>query len=778
MAHDLGSGAPPRRRGRGGPRGAAAGARREGYVGGCAVVSRAGVSAGGFLGPAQRTWHGLIEDGVWGRRPWLAALPGGDGGWSLFVSSPRAFHGQSDFHSSLILPFPSLDPKGSALGPLESPSVPWKEALVGFGDGEGLFSVDRRGYYTPVVERSALPKGARAGGASAAGRVAFFGNWALDLGSRRVLWVLPDLEPATALQPSGDGRLVVVDAKGRLVGLVAKSARGKEAAGGGAAGATAAAGVPAPAAAPATPPTGADGLILLDGREVPGAVAWEGGTLLLAGEDGAPRGFPPEEVAIACREGKVLHLGSHGAVLDAWRRPLREGLAAVLLRESGILGGAGRVAAARTLVEEARRWAGTGSAADAAERALSGKAESKGFAKAVQDAEGRIAAARAEARKGFEEGSAWCAARGLAAASSILLSDASDAIPGGPYPEMRLEALVPPEFPWKGKSGGRELWARWAPILAEADAAFVGPDHPALRGTLRPPWDRETIHLRTPEILLSSRVTDPDLVGPLFVRAARTLAALEGLLGRDAVIPVRDHHDLLDVRLHRSRKEYLDENLVGAFPMPWSAGVYSPAAGGSRFHLPDAGDADALGRGLAQVLSHELVHHFLDRRWRGKGRGAASADLKGHWCVEGIARFVEDQMDTPLRTVPRLDDPRAPCVDASARAAEARKGFLPSRLVRMSDRDFGRLGSDPKVEVRLKNTVGAVGLGPRSLFYENAGALAFFLVHRRGPEGRAAFFRYLADHYSGRDAGDGARALGFEGPEALDAAFAEFLRGQ
>ncbi|NUN53160.1 MAG: hypothetical protein HUU06_10300, partial [Planctomycetaceae bacterium] len=97
-------------------------------------------------------------------------------------------------------------------------------------------------------------------------------------------------------------------------------------------------------------------------------------------------------------------------------------------------------------------------------------------------------------------------------------------------------------------------------------------------------------------------------------------------------------------------------------------------------------------------------------------------------------------------------------------------------LTAISGREFAALRDEPRAAVRLRNTAVTRSVGPRQFFYENSGALVFFLLHRRGERGREDFLRYLSNHYSGRANGPAGIALGFGGDAAMDAAFAEFLR--
>ncbi|MCK6482132.1 MAG: PQQ-binding-like beta-propeller repeat protein, partial [Planctomycetes bacterium] len=318
-----------------------------GYDSPFVFASRTAVSADGVLGEAAALRYCQVNNRAPPDRPWLSILEEGEGSPALAVTAPSAFLGMESAESTLIVPGPRFSEKDARIATLAHPGVPWKGSLLGISSDGELLSVTGSGRYSVLMEKGSLPRGARPGPAAAARGVAFFGNWALDLASKRVLWTLPDLDPVTALQPAGDGRLVAVTKDGTLVGLAAKGAKAAAAPGGTAAAA-------GPAAAPAAPPTGADGLLLLDGTEIPGPFEQEGGSFLVGGAGGPPRSFPRAEVALATRGGKVVHLGSQGAVLDAWRRPLGAALAAALAEEAAALGREGAPAEARALLAEAR----------------------------------------------------------------------------------------------------------------------------------------------------------------------------------------------------------------------------------------------------------------------------------------------------------------------------------------------------------------------------------------------------------------------------------------
>jgi hypothetical protein len=62
------------------------------------------------------------------------------------------------------------------------------------------------------------------------------------------------------------------------------------------------------------------------------------------------------------------------------------------------------------------------------------------------------------------------------------------------------------------------------------------------------------------------------------------------------------------------------------------------------------------------------------------------------------------------------------------------------------------------------------------LFYEQSGAMVFFLLHRAGPEVRERFIEYMEKVYMGLGPGFGAKQMGYTSWAALDKAFKDFLR--
>jgi hypothetical protein len=229
------------------------------------------------------------------------------------------------------------------------------------------------------------------------------------------------------------------------------------------------------------------------------------------------------------------------------------------------------------------------------------------------------------------------------------------------------------------------------------------------------------------------------------------------------------------VRLHRAREEYLEEQRAdGSLALPWSAGYYSPGERLSRFYVPaEHRGRDALGRDLFETLAHELTHHYVACRW--VERSSRSASTPGYWVVEGIARFVEDQVVEMGRLGSGLSDDTVRSLVASAQAAAAGRLLAMERFLTLDNASFLELADEPLLDVRLRSTLVALQLSERTLFYEQAGAFVFFMLHRRGEAGHAALLDLLRAHYAGRDDRQPWRSLGFENARACQQAFEAFL---
>ena len=195
-------------------------------------------------------------------------------------------------------------------------SLPFKQApaivksrLYGFaGEGKLLQFDASDDSQTPIAEKSDLPKGAQPiAAASIARDVLLLGNWAIEIGNKRILWCLPSIEADGPAIPAGDELLVVRTKTGALVGFGngPSSSRGRPevtGSGGGASGTPAETSSSSPAATNSSLPVSTElpgskpGIVRSDGLFLPGkASALEKGRWRLEPEAGPPQEFDPGE---------------------------------------------------------------------------------------------------------------------------------------------------------------------------------------------------------------------------------------------------------------------------------------------------------------------------------------------------------------------------------------------------------------------------------------------------------------------------------------------------
>ncbi|MCE9637162.1 MAG: PQQ-binding-like beta-propeller repeat protein [Planctomycetes bacterium] len=647
--------------------------------------------------------------------------------------------------------------------------------IHGFNAQGALIAVEADGTYYTLIEPGTLPKGARMGPATLVGTVLCFGNWAVDKDSKRVLWTVPEIDPASPAIPVADGRLVVVDADGpatfRLVCLADPSV---------AAPPTAAPSAAASAAAPRPPsPDGLDGLILADGTIVAGQVEkLPTGPLRLTPTSGPAREFAVDAVSVALAKGAVVHRGEQFGAFDAWDERLRA-------EAADVFEGLARKAASERLFATTRRLAEAAKSFgldDARSRQID--SAMAGFTEAANAAAKDLRyvkledEARTKLRGQALAASAWLADRGLpaAAAAAIQLaerfrSDAADS-------ETRAAGLVPPSFPWKSERDAGARWIRWSGAILASGAEFIPPDDAAwgrIRGEQA--WRLGTIGFRTRNLLLFSRCQDVDVVGPCLRNGEGAIRALDELFRGGVASAIRNDADRLEVRVHANREEYLAERPpTGGGAIGWSAGYYSPGENVSRFYVPTGAETEAArGRSLFKVLTHELTHHYVERRWTGGDRSGGRSP--GYWVVEGIAEFVEDQTVEMGRRGLRFDDTTVESLDSSAQLEAAGLLLRPvGRFLDLSYGEFVALGDTPEYEVKLRNTLVTYKLSKISIFYRESAALVFWLMHRRGPEGRAALLGAIRDYYAGKARPGGWAALGFKDAESFEREFRAFLK--
>jgi hypothetical protein len=252
---------------------------------------------------------------------------------------------------------------------------------------------------------------------------------------------------------------------------------------------------------------------------------------------------------------------------------------------------------------------------------------------------------------------------------------------------------------------------------------------------------------------------------------------LRGVLGEGTAGDARRARKL-DVRLHKSRADYLAEMGDNARAMEWTAGYYSPAEGIARFYVPrEQRTHNALERSLEHVVIHELTHDYISERWLPHESKVKSGDASrgGFWIVEGFARFIEDQVAEMDRRGERFDDETVSSLDAACRVSAAGKLFPLDQFVELSQKRFHELSEKPVAVVQLRNTIARVPVTEKSVFYEEAGSLVFYLMNKAGAERRKALIEYLRAWYESRLEPRSWESLGFANASELDQGFAAFL---
>jgi hypothetical protein len=697
------------------------------------------------------------------------------------VLSSRAFKGVKGDFPCMSRPEGAKDFEGG-LGTITFDPTCRRGSAYGFAKDGDLVAMRADGRTVVLVPGAKLPPGAAPGPAARARNVVTFGNWAADVDTQRVLWSLPDLNLRGPSIPAADRRLVAATLDGHLVGLtdLPEDSPGATALPAAAGPSAVPAASPAAAAAPLAAPSGADGLLLADGREVAGAVeALPGGRFRVSPAGGEPLEAAAAEVLLAQGEGRVLHRGGDPAILARWRAHLRPETVRAFEEMHAVLSKESLLRLCREVLDEAKEWGLSPERLAEVSRATAGRQENRFAEKRIEAVRPSLERIRAAARDRYLDASGWCRDRGFRIAAACLLSDADRLVPRDEGTERRAAELLPPGFPWAGGADAGRRWIAWAPEVIDTAAEWVSPDDPAWGAPGPGPWTEEgkVLVLRTANLILRTRCVAPEVVGRSLRNGEWTVRALVELLGAGAVKPVVTDDDRMDVRIHASEEDYRsEESPAGGYPMPWSAGYYSPLEGVSRFFVPGPGLGDPLGRGLFEVLSHELTHHFVETRWRGARRGVLPPlGHPGYWCVEGLARFVEDQVVEMDRRGLRFDDPTVPSIDSVVQACERKVLFRPTALLDMSKIDFLKLSPKPMLDVTLRNTLQTRRLSALGLFYEQAGATVWYLVNERGSDGRLAFLVYLSAYYSGKDPGPGWKALGYTSAKDCDETLRAFF---
>ncbi|MCG3136129.1 MAG: hypothetical protein HMLKMBBP_03957 [Planctomycetes bacterium] len=383
------------------------------------------------------------------------------------------------------------------------------------------------------------------------------------------------------------------------------------------------------------------------------------------------------------------------------------------------------------------------------------------------------AAARSAYEKGVLEAAGACREWGAWTAAGALLGDAKEL---GVWTQAAIDAALAccPDidrsdaYPFQSEDAVKAPeWVKWARTLIPLGGRFKNKEEDSNKASRPMKWQKDAFPMVTRNIELWSLEREAvSIVVDVLLQAEATVRALEGLLGR----PEHGVDERLEIRFYTNRQDYLTDDSGGSKPPLWSGGFFSPGDGITRFYKEAKGD-------LRETVSHEMTHHWLERRFfRG---GQSYSKQSGYWIVEGFARYVEHTSRDFQKGKTRWDWTGAACVHNSRGIRRAGKLFPASHIIDLSQANFGAMPTD-----RI------------SVFYEQASATVWFMLNRRGPEGRKALLEYMRRYYHGEfldlppidDAGlvkrdpstakpilETWKVLGFDTPGALDAAFGEFL---
>ena len=637
-------------------------------------------------------------------------------------------------------------------------------SLVGFSASGSIFSSSiRQSGYRKLYDADDLPSGMRVGDASRVANIAYFPNAALDLKTGEILWVKDDLDGPGPLIPCADRRVLAVASDRRsliVLGnpeeeVVACVIEGPQIPEGGV------------MAEPSRMGDG-PGVILTNGQRVQGRIESHDDDRLVWLRNGDQSLELPRAWIISIENDGFFELiGREVNLLDAWL--VFEGhwirtSADPVFEEYRDAGMPREIAA---LVGELRAfevdddWLRSWEAAGQERVNTTGRGASWG-----KDARARESRFRNEWLMELDAVTNWAFEQGLENLATCLVNRRSLLAPEPGNPPVAWA-----EFKTIPHGISAESWAAWAGYLLEADAHFLM----AKEGMEA----ADTWWIESPGVLLQTSSADPALVGPCVVQAERAIEALECFLALDR----NPQSAPLQMRIFATEHEYQQhQRSVGSQVPTWSAGFYSPSEQRSYFYIPLPGQSVFSGRRgsrLQDVLVHELTHQFLSERWL-KDAGAIWGDPRqpGYWVVEGFARFVEDQAASMRRGTLGMNRIRVGSLDVTAQLNEIAGGtFKLEHLLNLSRAGFARLRGEPYPEpIPLRHTSGVTQISQVGIFYDQSGALVYFLAHKKGDEGRRRLLEFMRNYYTNRSGAEGWRVLGYSSMDELEAEFRAFLK--
>ncbi len=561
-------------------------------------------------------------------------------------------------------------------------------------------------------------------------QVVYAGNFAVDLESARILWILPELPEEERMIPLADGT---------ILSWTADRLRGWEAAEGGIL-----------AAAPAAHLKELSPLALeeLSAR----------GDL---GEAPAEHDFYLA-VRAALQGERFDELEQR---FDAYRRAKQPEECRRLLAEA---------LAAGLPQDRHDAWAGRASGLEAS-KAANAAAQLERLRREEQRGLTRIA-------DRFQQAASWCANLGRTRSATLLHADAAGIDEGRGLDLALLQEWTPASFPFRQSADRVSRWPDWLRQILPADAHFLAEEEAEFREARDAFWNEGSFALRTRNLLVLTRDVSPQDLGPCLSNGEGTIQILSELFPEARTA---QHEGPMQVRIHPNRGSYEAEDEIieqagGAPPDPlatsalrWTLGHYTPKERISRFYVPHSSSDSEGARELHQVLAHELTHQFFNERcgWE----DVFSLDTPGYWIVEGFARFIEDQAVELGRGRLQLDDATVPSVDVTAQLLKDDQLLPLEKLLTLDKRGFHKLSGSFEIPVSLKYTLESRLVSEVSIFYDQAGAFCFFLMNRGGEAGRDGLRAYLKGYYEGTLEATDWQLLGYPDLAELEAAFHAFL---
>jgi hypothetical protein len=216
--------------------------------------------------------------------------------------------------------------------------------------------------------------------------------------------------------------------------------------------------------------------------------------------------------------------------------------------------------------------------------------------------------------------------------------------------------------------------------------------------------------------------------------------------------PRRTDAESLILHLYSNREQYLARSRPTgeadrADGLENTAGHYLPGENVTRMFFPgDDDDAES----VPGVYSHELTHHWIERRrpnWKDVDR---TPDVPGYWVVEGIADYLMNHVWDVANRRANPDNPRADYAEAVSGVAP--ESLIPwPKLFTLTQKEFHDLSIDERVPLPRRFRLGPAGsTAPILLFYHQGAAVCAWLALAEGGKHRKALLDFVYAYYEGR----------------------------